>query len=137
MEEDNKNVFHAIVQMNALGFSFNRQLIENKADVFIDEVQPAFDIKLRTDEEIGIVIYQYNLNENAVQYYIYVKQANDIEWKLYNAFVDDNRLVGENYGTQPISWGGLYDYIFFRDITKMKVVDFSVGELVTPIRKVE
>jgi hypothetical protein len=136
MEEDNKNLFHAIVQMNALGFSFNRQLIENKADVFIDEVQPAFDIKLRTDEEIGIVIYQYNLNENAVQYYIYVKQSNDIEWKLYNAFVDDNRLVGENYGAQPISWGGLYDYIFFRDFTKMKVVDLSVGELVTPIRKV-
>lgn len=137
MEEDNKNVFHAIVQMNALGFSFNRQLIENKADVFIDEVQPAFDIKLRPSEEIGIVIYQFNINETDVQYYIYVKHENDIDWKLYNSFIDSAKLVGENYKEQTICWGGLYDYIFFRNITKMKLTDITFGELVTPIRKVE
>lgn len=137
MEDDSKNVFRAILQISSLGFSFNRQLIENKTDVFIEGFESSFDMKLRTDEEIGIIIYQYNLSDSSVQYYIYVKQANDIEWKLYNTFIDDNNLIGENYGGQPISWGGLYDYILFRDFTKIKVVDLTVGELITPIRKVE
>ncbi len=131
------NLFHAIIQIHKEGFSFNRQLTQNKADVFMEGLEPAFEAKLTQDQEIGIIMYQYNIDETNVQYYIYVKTAQDVEWRLYNSFIDSPKLVGENYEGQTISWGGLFDYIFFREIYKMKVINITMGELTQPIRKID
>lgn len=137
IEDKNPNNFHAILKMGPEGFSFDRQLVENKSDTFIDQITPQFDLKLVNEQEIGVCIYQFNINETDVQYYIYVKRHNDLDWKLYNQFIDSKDLKGENYGEQTVFWGGLYDYLFFNGISKMKLLDLTVGELVNPIRKVE
>ncbi len=137
MEESNQNLFHSIVKIGAKDFVFSRQLLVNKSDNFSDPIPPAFDIKLESEQEVGLAIYQFNINDTDVQYYIYVKRHNDVDWVLYNAFVDDSKLKGENYGEQTISWGGQYDYIFFNNFEKLKMLDLTVGELVTPIRKIE
>ncbi|MDR4491336.1 MAG: hypothetical protein R2685_10620 [Candidatus Nitrosocosmicus sp.] len=135
--ENTNNLFNAVVQIHKEGFSFNRIIVQEKPDVFIDELPPRFDIKLKQDEELDIIFYQFNINETDVQYYIYTKSANDDEWQIYQAFIDSDRLKGENYGGQTISWGGLYDYIFFNGITKMELLDLTLGELREPIRKIE
>lgn len=137
--ENQDNLYHAIVQIHKEGFCFSRQLINGKSDDFMDEFTPAFPIKLKQDEEIDIILYQFNLNETDVQYFIYVKVGRDDlnEWKLYNTFIDSPKLKGENYGTQSVSWGGLVDYIFFNGISKMELIDITLGELREPIRKIE
>lgn len=137
IEDNNPNNFHAIIKMNSEEFSFTRQLVENKADSFVDEVIPQFPLKITKEQEIGIIIYQFNISETDVQYYIYIKRHNDLDWKLYNQFIDSKDFKGENYGEQTVFWGGLYDYLFFNNISKLKLIDLTVGELVTPIRKVE
>jgi hypothetical protein len=137
MEDDNPNNFHAILKMNNEGFSFTRQLVENKGDKFDEEILPMFPLKIEREQELSVMIYQFNVSEKDVQYYIYIKKHNDVEWKLYQQFLDSPKLKGENYGEQTIFWGGMYDYIFFNGIKKMKLTDLTVGELVTPIRKVE
>lgn len=134
---NHSNVYQAIIDLGQSDFSFSRQFIENKADTFTEEVIPSFDIELTRDQEIGFIMYQYNLNETDVQYFIYIKKHNDIDWKLYNSFTDSKNLVATNYADQTISWGGIYDYIFFKRITRMQINDLSFGELVTPIRRVE
>ncbi len=136
--ESTDNLFQSIVEIgNEFKFSFNRQLIRDKADSFTEGLEPAFELKLHKDQEIAFAFYQFNINETDVQYYIYTKQHNDLEWRIFNSFIDDKSLVGEMYGEQTVSWGGLYDYIFFTGFKQIKFDDIRIGELVTPIRKVE
>lgn len=137
IEDNNPNGFHAIVKMGPKEFTFSRQLIENKSDTFMEQVQPAFDFKIEPEQEIGITMYQFNINETDVQYFIYVKRHNDLDWILYNSFIDSSKLQGVNYMDQTIFWGGQYDYIFFNGIKKLKMQDLTVAELVNPIRKIE
>lgn len=137
IEDTNPNNFHGILKMDSEKCTFTRQLVQGKGDTFDDEITPAFPLKLEVEQEIGIMIYQFNVDDRKVQYFIYVKRHNDMDWKLYNSFIDGDNLNGKNYGTQSIFWGGVYDYLFFNGIKKMKLSDLTVGELVTPIRKVD